>query len=143
MATFPELVEERILNIRSKFGPYNGYHEAYAVILEELDEFWDIVRKKAIDRDPEETLSELVDIAACCQRAAEDFDLCKVDSIPEGKKKDIRVARDRAIEHVFTQLFLKLREKKKPLPIVQKGGKQTYSFEYDDDLLEEMVAALE
>jgi hypothetical protein len=46
-------------------------HEAYAVILEELDEFWDEVRKK--EHCPEKMLRELIQIAAMAQRAAEDL----------------------------------------------------------------------
>jgi hypothetical protein len=42
------------------------------VILEELDEFWEEVRKKRSQRDPLRMLGELVQIAAMAQRCAED-----------------------------------------------------------------------
>lgn len=57
--------------------PLASLHEAYSVILEELDELWEHVRKRRQDRVPAETLKELVQIAAMCQRAAEDLGLVK------------------------------------------------------------------
>ena len=36
---------------RTKHKPINSAHEGYAVILEELDEFWDEVKKKREMRD--------------------------------------------------------------------------------------------
>lgn len=52
-----------IYRIREKFGGFSSWHEAYAVIKEELDEFWDGVKKN--DPDP----YELVQVAACAQLA--------------------------------------------------------------------------
>ena len=56
-------------------GPYASYHEAYAVILEELDEFWEIVRKKTQDRNDREAYIELVQIAVTAWRTARDLGL--------------------------------------------------------------------
>lgn len=56
-------------------SPYNSYHEAYAVILEEVDEFWEIVRMKTADRVKAEARSELLQIAVTAWRAARDLDL--------------------------------------------------------------------
>ena len=56
-------------------GPYNSYHEAYAVILEELDEFWEIVRQKTQDRNDHEAYAELVQIAVTAWRTARDLGL--------------------------------------------------------------------
>lgn len=50
-------------------------HEAYAVILEELDEAWDVIRAKWTPESPLRLVEELVQIAAMCQRAAEDLQL--------------------------------------------------------------------
>lgn len=47
----------------SMYGYYNSMHEAYAVILEELDEFWDSVKANKID--PE----ELIQVIATARRA--------------------------------------------------------------------------
>ena len=56
-------------------GRYVSYHEAYAVILEELDEFWEIVRQKTQARNHAEAYVELVQIAVTCARAARDLKL--------------------------------------------------------------------
>ena len=48
---------------------FNSAHEAYAVILEELDEFWELVRQKRSDRDPQEIKKELVQIGAMVIKA--------------------------------------------------------------------------
>ena len=48
--------------------PINSLHEGYAVIAEELDEFWDQVRLKARDRDPVAVRTELIQTAAMCVR---------------------------------------------------------------------------
>lgn len=55
--------------------PMHSLHEAYAVILEEVEELWQEVCKRAADRDPKAVLTELTQIAAMCQRAAEDLTL--------------------------------------------------------------------
>ena len=52
----------------SKFGQYHSMHEAYAVIKEELEEFWDSV--KANDPDP----IELLHVCATARRAL--LELC-------------------------------------------------------------------
>ena len=52
-----------------KFGRYHSMHEAYAVVKEELDEFWDGV--KANDPDPE----ELLQVCATARRAL--LELCE------------------------------------------------------------------
>ena len=48
--------------------PINSLHEGYAVIAEELDEFWDHVKRKARDRDPVAVRMELIQTAAMCVR---------------------------------------------------------------------------
>jgi hypothetical protein len=71
---FGDLVRRELEEARR--GPYpalHSLHEAYAVLLEELDELWEMTRKKDRDRDPAAVLRELVQIAAMSQRAAEDL----------------------------------------------------------------------
>lgn len=46
-----------------KHAPIASLHEGYAILLEEVDELWDEVRKKDHQRDPREILSELKQIA--------------------------------------------------------------------------------
>lgn len=57
------------------FPPFHSAHEAYAVILEELEEFWDEVRQKAAQRSPEAMRAELVQVAAMCLRTVIDLGL--------------------------------------------------------------------
>jgi hypothetical protein len=63
-----ELARARLLFPR----PTSSLHEGYAVLLEEVDEFWEIVKMKASKRDAEKTYEELVQIAAMAQKCAED-----------------------------------------------------------------------
>jgi len=70
---FARRVREELQAARLKNAPMNSAHEAYAVILEELDELWEEVRKKRSERNPAAMAAELVQIAAMCQRAAEDL----------------------------------------------------------------------
>ena len=77
-AAFLELVEFELSKARAGHGPMTTQHEAYAVIKEELDEFWDEVKAKKFNR--EEALGELVQIAAMAQRAAEDLGLVPLGS---------------------------------------------------------------
>lgn len=49
-------------------APLNSMHEAYAVILEELDEFWEEVRKKSGERNHVNARTELIQTAAMCVR---------------------------------------------------------------------------
>lgn len=72
MKTFNELLAEEVAKARDKHAPINSAHEGYAVLLEEVDEFWDWVKMKRSKRDPKEMLIELVQIAAMAQRTAED-----------------------------------------------------------------------
>jgi hypothetical protein len=52
-------------------GVIASRHEAYSVILEELDEFWEEVKKQRPDDGA--MLKELVQVAAMAVRAAEDL----------------------------------------------------------------------
>jgi hypothetical protein len=44
-----EKVSQEIQVAREKYGPFNSTHELYGVLSEELDEFWDQVKKKNSD----------------------------------------------------------------------------------------------
>jgi chromosome segregation ATPase len=65
-------VHAEIKDARAKHAPINSAHEGYSVILEELDEFWEEVRKKRSDRNPQRMWNELVQVAAMAMRTAED-----------------------------------------------------------------------
>lgn len=60
---------------RSKHARLNSAHEAYAVLLEELDEFKAEVWKKTRERDRAAMRAELIQLAAMAIRAIEDLKL--------------------------------------------------------------------
>ncbi len=70
---FPDMVKTEIERAR-RLHPqkHNSLHEGYAIILEEVDEFWDEVKKKRSEQSPVMILSELVQIGAMAQRISED-----------------------------------------------------------------------
>ncbi|MDH5279570.1 MAG: hypothetical protein OEW52_00305 [Thermoleophilia bacterium] len=67
---FYDLARAEELRANGKHRLFMSLHEAYAVILEEVDELWELVRRKASDRDPLDVLEELVQIAAMAGKAA-------------------------------------------------------------------------
>ena len=69
---FAKLVAAELVDARTKHGPQASIHEGYAVLLEELDEVWDEVKKKTKERDMENLLKELVQVASSAQKMAED-----------------------------------------------------------------------
>lgn len=73
--TFLLDVQEEFYRAIKKHAPLNSAHEAYAVILEELDEYKAEVWKKRSNRDSAAMRAELVQIAAMCMRAVEDLNL--------------------------------------------------------------------
>jgi hypothetical protein len=73
MSWFAELVDYELHRAREKFPePIHSLHEGYAVIKEELDEFWEEVKKQDSERNNDRLLEEIVQVAAMCQRVAED-----------------------------------------------------------------------
>ena len=73
MKSFNELVKEELIKSRQKHGPVTSVHEGYAVILEELDEVWEEVKKKTENRDLDNLLKELVQVSTTAQKMAEDI----------------------------------------------------------------------
>ncbi|KKL84124.1 hypothetical protein LCGC14_1967880 [marine sediment metagenome] len=57
-----------------KNGTFNSYHEGYAVILEELDELWEEVKKNPRTRSVSRMRNEAVQVAAMALRFL--VDLC-------------------------------------------------------------------
>lgn len=70
MTPFVLDVLDELERAEAKHAPLNSLHEAYAVLLEEVDELWDEVRKQTSKRDPAAIRMELVQIAAVAIRAA-------------------------------------------------------------------------
>ena len=71
-------VADELQRARAKFGPMASTHEAYAVIKEEFDEFWEELRKK--NPDFSNMRDELIQVAAMAIRAAVDCKLLRGDN---------------------------------------------------------------
>lgn len=67
---------EECLQAMQKHKPSVSLHEYYAVILEELEEFWDEVKGNHQERR-RRARSELVQVAAMCMRSIHDLGLEK------------------------------------------------------------------
>lgn len=72
---FAHAVACELARAKAKYAPLNSHHEAYAVMLEELDEYWQEVKRWPLSHDTAKMRAELVQIAAMAQRAAEDLNL--------------------------------------------------------------------
>lgn len=72
---FKSMMAAEVGRLRGK-KPVGSFHEAFALILEEVEEFKEETWKKAKARNHANALLELAQIAAICQVAAEDLKLC-------------------------------------------------------------------
>jgi len=79
MIKFQKLVTEELARARKTHGPHVSYHEGYAILLEEVDELWEEVKRKSNHRNHEDALAELVQIASCAQKMAEDVVIPKIE----------------------------------------------------------------
>ena len=71
--SFSDDVKEQLTRLRERHPePVHSAHEGYALILEEVDELWDEVKKKNKLRDYDAMYHELVQVAARAKRLAED-----------------------------------------------------------------------
>ncbi len=66
---------EELDKATEQYGEMHSAHEAYAIILEELDEFKAEVWKKSKDQDRKNMRKELIQVGAMCARAIIDLDL--------------------------------------------------------------------
>lgn len=55
-----KVIKLEYVNARRKFAPFNGGHEGYAIILEEVEELWDTVKQN----QPERAKQEAIQVAA-------------------------------------------------------------------------------
>lgn len=69
---FRDAVQEEIDKVRSKGHISNSLHEGYGLLKEELEEFWDEVKKKPKNRSHKGMFGELVQIAALAEIISED-----------------------------------------------------------------------
>lgn len=61
---------------RLMHGKFHSRHEGYAVLLEEVDELWDLIREKS--PDPSKMRKEAIQVAAMAMRFA--LECCGEDS---------------------------------------------------------------
>jgi NTP pyrophosphatase (non-canonical NTP hydrolase) len=76
LAPVPAFLEQVIAETsraRAMHKQYNSIHEGYAVLLEEVDEFWDEVRKRDENRSIEAIGKELVQVATVARRIHEEL----------------------------------------------------------------------
>lgn len=66
------IVVDELAAAEKKFGPMASAHEGYAVLLEEVDELWEEVRKKQSTHDRAAMYKEAVQIAAMAMRFIKD-----------------------------------------------------------------------
>ena len=65
------MVREELSRARKKHAPMNSIHEGYAVLLEEVDELWDEIKKQ--DPEPSFVRKEAVHVASMAIRMIEDL----------------------------------------------------------------------
>lgn len=65
-------VRAEVARAEAKHPPMNSAHEGYAVLLEEVDELWEEVRRQTGDRSGEAMRAECVQIAAMAVRFVRD-----------------------------------------------------------------------
>ncbi len=68
-----EEVDREYLRATQIHGAFNSAHEGYAVILEELEELWDEIKKRKEGRDIEKMQKEAIQIAAMAVRFVTDI----------------------------------------------------------------------
>ncbi len=73
--TFPELVANELDRARSLHDDWPSMEHGFTVIMKELLEVLDEMRKRAPNNSF--ILAEVSQVAACCQRFAEDLNFCK------------------------------------------------------------------
>ena len=62
-------VQQELVRAERHGKEFASLHEAYSVILEELDEVWDITRQKRRDRSDEHLTKELIQLGAMVLKA--------------------------------------------------------------------------
>ncbi len=72
-------IEKEVENAESRFPEYNSSHEGYAVIAEELDELWELVREHSHDYKKEYAEAKQIACTAVrymrmCQRFDKELD---------------------------------------------------------------------
>lgn len=66
-------IRKEVETAEAKFAPMNSAHEAYGVLLEEVDELWAHVKTNQKRRDIEAMRKEAIQVAAMAVRFARDI----------------------------------------------------------------------
>ena len=69
-----EKVKTKVIRAMFWHGGFSSAHEMYAVLMEEVDELWDIVRQKKESRNMADLEKELIQIAAMAVKGIEYID---------------------------------------------------------------------
>lgn len=78
MSSIPKCLEavlEELASAQLRYGEFNSAHEGYAVILEEMDELWDEIKKSPSKRNPQALREEA--IQACAMTLRFLVDVCE------------------------------------------------------------------
>ena len=67
------LVVEELSKAQAHYPPFNTEHEGYAILLEEVDELWDEIKRKQSKRDKEKIVKEAIQVAAMAMRFVVDL----------------------------------------------------------------------
>lgn len=67
-------IADEVIRTTEIHGEFASAHECYGVLLEEVDELWDIVKQKQKNRSREALRLELVQIAAMAIKGIESID---------------------------------------------------------------------
>ena len=74
-----EIVAQEIQQAKEKYGPFNSTHELYGVLAEELDEFWQEVKKKNSNTSIFE--SQELDYLTCAKKKRMIHELMQIAAI--------------------------------------------------------------
>jgi GTP1/Obg family GTP-binding protein len=69
-----EEIKNEVVKAMNKWPKFNSLHEAYSIILEEVDEVWDHVKVKQNLRETDLVRKELVQVAAMAIRSILDLE---------------------------------------------------------------------
>jgi hypothetical protein len=85
-----EQIDNEVRKATSNFEKINSFHEGYAIIKEEIEEFWDEVKKYPKNFEPEKMKKELIQVAAMCVRIIDDLNLSNESFIDTRQQKNFK-----------------------------------------------------
>lgn len=82
--SFQDVLQEAVKG-EEEFGEFNTPHEGYSVILEELDELWEVIKDK--NGTPEQMRKEALQVAASAYRFACQADVWQWGNLHPGSNR--------------------------------------------------------